>query len=110
MRKDFAQKNPDIVARVVRAQKKAVDFINKNPGEAKTLAAKFTKLDAKIIDEAMPHVKFVSTIDADATKRFTKEIITMGETGVIKPIFTSKEVPDIDAFVAKLIDTSFLAK
>ena len=98
------------MARVVRAQKRAVDYINKNPQEAKTLAAIFTKLDAKIIDEAMPHVRYVSTINADATKRFVKEIITMGETGVIKPIFTSAEVPDIDAFVNNLIDASYLAK
>lgn len=107
-RNDFAEENRAIVQGVVRAHKRAIRFIGENPEEAKSIAVKYTKLDVKTIEEALPRIKFSYTVNVDATRRFVKEIISLGETGVIKPIIQSEEVPDIDIFISKIIHLSFL--
>jgi ABC-type nitrate/sulfonate/bicarbonate transport system substrate-binding protein len=98
------------VAAVVRAHKKATDFMNNNPAEAKVIAANFSKLDPKIIDEAWPHIKYDYKLNAEATKTFIKEMISLGESGAMQPVIKAQDIPDADAFVSKLLDTSFLNK
>jgi len=103
-RNDFASKNANTVATVLRVHQRAIKFIADNPAEAKIIAAKFTKLDAATIDEAFKRVIYTSTLNKDDVKRFMKEIMSLGETGVIKPIITSADVPDIDAFVNRVVN------
>jgi NitT/TauT family transport system substrate-binding protein len=110
VRKDFAQQNPEAVAGVVAAHKRATEFIQKNPAEAKKIAVKFTKLDASTIDEAWPRVIYDTKVDAAATEQFVKEIINLGTSGAVQPIIKPEDVPDTSAFVSKLIDLSFLNK
>jgi len=107
-RNDFAEENRAIVQGVIRAHKRAIKFIGENPEEAKSIAVKYTKLDAKTIEEALPRIKFNYMVNVDGTRRFVKEIVSLGETGVISPIIRSEEVPDIDIFISKVIDLSFL--
>jgi len=105
---DFARRNPDVVKGVVRAHKRAIMFIEENPEEAKLIGAKYIKLDMKTIEEALQRVKFDYTLNSAGVRRFVQEIISLGESGVIKPIIRPNEVPDIDIFINGIINDSFL--
>ena len=109
-RNDFAAKNSSLVAAVVRAHEKAVKFIADNPAEAKTIAQKWTKLDGAVIENAFPHLKYTYTLDTDGVKKFVSEIIKLGANGTIKPIITAADVPDVDAFINKVVDLKYLQR
>lgn len=109
-RNDFAMNNGAVVAAVVRAHRKAVQFIADNPADAKTVAQKWTKLDAAVIDNAFTRVKYTYTLNKDDIGRFTREIISLGESGTIKPIITAADVPDVDAFTNKLADLQYIQR
>jgi len=51
-----------------------------------------------------------STINVDGIKMFAKEIIALSDSGTIPPVITSVQVPDINAFVNKIVDSSYLKK
>lgn len=106
-RNDFTANNSSIVYSVINAHRKAVKFIADNPGEAKTIAQKWTRLDADVIDNAFTRVKYTFDLDKDNVKRFVREIIGLGESGTIKPIITTGDVPDLDAFVNKVVDLQY---
>jgi len=109
-RNDFALKNDNTVAAVIRAHRKAVNFIADNPGEAKAIAQKWTRLDAAVIDNAFTRVKYTYALSKDDVKRFVREIISLGESGTIKPIITADDVPDLDAFVNKVVDLQYIQR
>jgi len=109
-RNDFALKNDKTVAAVTRAHRKAVQLIADNPAEAKAIAQKWTRLDAAVIDNAFTRVKYTYYLSKDDVKRFAREIISLGESGAIKPIITSGDVPDLDAFVNKLVDLQYIQR
>jgi NitT/TauT family transport system substrate-binding protein len=109
-RNDFAAKNSSLVAAVVRAHEKAVKFIADNPAAAKTIAQKWTKLDKAVIENAFPRVKYTYTLNTDDVKRFVSEIIKLGADGTIKPIITAADVPDVDAFINKVVDLKYLQR
>ena len=101
-RNDFAAKNDAVVAAIVRAHQKAVNFIESNPAEAKTIAQKWTKLDAAVIDAAFARVKYTYSVNKADVAKFVQEIINLGTNGTIKPIITTTDVPDTGAFVDKI--------
>lgn len=105
---EFAKKHPAVVEGVVSAHKRAIQFIEGNPEEAKSIAVKYTKMDINVIEEALPRVKYTYMIDTEAPRRFVEEIISLGENGVIKPIILPDDVGDIDVFIDKTIDLNFL--
>lgn len=109
-RNDFAAKHGADVAAVFRAHEKAVKFIEANPVEAKTIAQKWTKLDAPVIEAAVTRVKYTYTLNKDDVKRFVKEIIGLGSGGTIKPIITTDDVPDVDLFVNRVVDLKYLQR
>ena len=109
-RNDFALKNDNTVAAVIRAHRKAVNFIAGNPAEAKAIAQKWTRLDAAVIDNAFSRVKYTYALSKDDVKRFAREIISLGESGTIKPIITAGDVPDLDAFVNKVVDLQYIER
>jgi NitT/TauT family transport system substrate-binding protein len=109
-RNDYAANNDSVVAGVVRAHEKAVKFIEANPTEAKAIAQKWTKLDAAVIDNAFPRVKYTYNLNKDDVKRFVAEIINMGKDGTIKPIITTSDVADVDVFVNKVVDLKYLQR
>ena len=107
-RNDFKEKNSVIVQRIVEVNKKAIEFIKNNPEEAKKIATKYTNLDMKVIEEALPKIKFEYNVEKNNTKRFVEEIIKLGESKTIKPIIKSEEIQNITEFIDKIIDSSFL--
>jgi len=109
-RNDFALKNDNTVAAVIRAHKKAVNFIAGNPAEAKAVAQKWTRLDAAVIDNAFTRVKYTYALSKDDVKRFAREIISLGESGTIKPIISAGDIPDLDAFVSKVVDLQYIQR
>jgi len=109
-RNDFAANNDGVVSGVVRAHRKAVQFIEDNPSEAKVIAQKWTKLDEAVINAAFNRVKYTYTINKDDVKKFVQEIINLGVRGTIKPIITVNDVPDIGAFVDKVVNLNYLQR
>ena len=109
-RNDYALNNDSSVASVIRAHRKAVQFIADNPADARAIAQKWTRLDATVIDNAFTRVKYTYTLSKDDVKRFTREIISLGESGTIKPIITAGDVPDLDAFVNKIVDLQYIQR
>ena len=107
---DFGRSHDGTVASVIRAHRRAVDFIAANPAEAKAIAAKWTKLDPAVIDNALSRVKYTYSLSKDDVKRFVSEIISLGESGAIKPIITANDVPDLDKFVEMVVDTKYLQR
>ena len=109
-RNDFALTKDRVVAAVVSAHRKAVQFIADNPADAKAIAQKWTKLDAAVIDNAFTRVKYTYDLSKNDVKRFVREIISLGESGTIKPIITSDDVPDLDAFVNKVVNLQYIQR
>jgi NitT/TauT family transport system substrate-binding protein len=109
-RNDFGLKNDSSVAAVIRAHRKAVSFIADNPDEAKAIAQKWTRLDANVIDNAFTRVKYTYALSKDDVRRFVSEIISLGESGTIKPIITPGDVPDLDAFINKVVDLQYIKR
>lgn len=107
---DFSRLHDGAVASVIRAHRRAVDFIAANPAEAKAIAAKWTRLDAAIIDDAFQRVKYTYSLNSDDIRKFVSEIISLGESGAIKPIITANDVPDLDKFVEMVVDTKYLQR
>lgn len=108
VRNDFAQNNEKSVAAVIRAHQRAVRFIADNPVDTAAIAAKWTKLDAVVISNAMHRVKYTYALSKEDVKKFAREIIRLSESGAIKPIFTTKDVPDLDAFVEGIVNLKFI--
>jgi len=102
---DFGRSQGGIVASVIRAHRKAIGFIEANPAEAKAIAGKWTKLDAAVIDNAFQRVEYTYSLNKDDIKKFVNEIISLGEKGIIKPIITANDVPDVNTFVDAIVDT-----
>jgi NitT/TauT family transport system substrate-binding protein len=107
---DFGRSHDGTVASVIRAHRRAIDFIAANPAEAKSIAGKWTKLDPAVIDNAFQRVKYTYSLNKDDIKKFVGDIISLGEKGIIKPIITATDVPDLDTFVEKVVDTKYLQR
>ncbi len=107
---DFTASHDGTVTAVIRAHRKAVSFIEANPDEAKAIAAKWTKLDPAVIDNAFQRVKYTYTLNKDDVKRFVGEIITLGEKATIKPIITRTDIPDLDGFTNMVVDTKYIQR
>jgi len=107
---DFVRSHDSTVTSVTRAHRRAIDFIEANPAEAKAIAAKWTRLDPSVIDNAFGRVKYTYSLSKDDIKRFVSEIISLGEKGAIKPIITVDDVPDLDTFVDTVVDTKYVQR
>jgi NitT/TauT family transport system substrate-binding protein len=107
---DFGRSHGSTVASVIRAHRRAIDLIAANPAEAKAIAGKWTKLDPSVIDNALTRVKYTYSLSKNDIKRFVSEIISLGESGAIKPIITANDVPDLDKFVEMVVDTKYLQR
>ncbi|MFA5065558.1 MAG: ABC transporter substrate-binding protein [Dehalococcoidia bacterium] len=107
---DFIRSQDSAVASVIRAHRRAIDYIEANPDEAKAIASKWTKLDSAIIDNAFQRVKYTYSLNKDDVKKFVGDIINLGETGAIRPIITTDDVPDLDKFVEMVVDTKYLQR
>lgn len=109
-RNEFLKNNEKIIQAALRAHQRAVKFIADNPAESRAIAQKYTKLDAAIIESALTRVKYVTSVNNDDLKKFVREIISLGESGSIKPIIAAADVPDVNAFINNLIDLKYLSR
>jgi NitT/TauT family transport system substrate-binding protein len=107
---EFVNSRGSTVAAVIRAHRRAIDYIESNPAEAKSIAGKWTKLDSAVIDSAFQRVKYTYSLNRDDIKKFVGAIIDLGETGAIKPIITRGDVPDSDKFVDMIVDTKYVQR
>ena len=97
----FIKENKDLVQNIVKAHKKAVDFINKNKEEARDIAIQSIKeitnqeLDPEIIDSAWERVRYTTEVDEKVLQDFSNSSYDLKFL---------KEKPDLKG----LVDTSFL--
>ncbi|WHY87104.1 ABC transporter substrate-binding protein [Neobacillus novalis] len=93
--------NKEVIAKIVKAQKEAIDFINKNPDEAKKITVKSIKeitkqgLDQDVMDTAWGHIHFTEDVNQDVIEQFANSSVYLKFL---------KELPEFNA----LIDTQFI--
>lgn len=98
---DLVKNNPDMVQSIVDAHKKATEFIQDNPEEAKTIAIKKIKeitdqqLSESVIDNAWERIDFTYEINGDVLQDFADSSYDLEFL---------EEKPDLDG----LVDTSFV--
>ena len=68
IRKDFADNNPEIAAKIVRALDKAVTFVNNNPDEAKQIMKKYLHESQKPFVDFYPDALYQTTTEVDHKK------------------------------------------
>lgn len=75
--KQFAQANDEKMKRMLKAHRKAVDFIRDNPDEAVLIAIKHTGLDDQTAKLAIEKVKYVSDLNVEGLKEYVNSLIDM---------------------------------
>ncbi|REJ08607.1 aliphatic sulfonate ABC transporter substrate-binding protein [Halobacillus trueperi] len=97
----LVDENPDMVGSIVEAHKKATDFINENPEEAKQIAINKIKditdqeLSKEVIDRAWERIDFTYEVKEENLQKFADASYDLEFL---------KEKPDLTG----LVDTSFL--
>ncbi|WP_200411548.1 aliphatic sulfonate ABC transporter substrate-binding protein [Virgibacillus salexigens] len=98
---DLTKNNPELVQHIVDGHKKATEFIQENPEEAKTIAIdkinEITdqKLSKSVIDNAWKRIDFTYNIEADVLQDFSNASYDLAFL---------KEKPDLKG----LVDKSFI--
>ena len=86
------EKNKDKIARFLRANSKATDFISKNPDQLPEIIAKYTKLDVNLVRKV--------TLPKFFTKMYKKDIQVQidlcAKFGFINKGFDAKEIVATD--------------
>ena len=83
IRKDFADANPDIVAKIVRALDRAVEFVNNNPTAAKQMMKKYLHESQQPFVEFYPDALYQTTTEVKADE-FQSIADKYLEIGIIK--------------------------
>ncbi|WP_042355862.1 ABC transporter substrate-binding protein [Bacillus rubiinfantis] len=95
------KEDKEMIANIVKAQKEAINFIAKNPEEAKEITIKDIKavtkqdLDKAVMDQAWKNIRFTSEVNKDVIQDFANSSVELKFL---------KDTPDF----AALIDTEFL--
>lgn len=95
---DLVKNNPDLVQNIVDGHKKATEFIQNNPEEAKKIAIKKIKeitdqqLSASVIDNAWERIDFTYEVNADVLQEFANSSYDLEFL---------KEKPDLEGLVDK---------
>nr|WP_263326839.1 aliphatic sulfonate ABC transporter substrate-binding protein [Neobacillus sp. Marseille-Q6967] len=93
--------NKDVIAKIVKAQEEAIDFIEQNPEEAKEITIKNIKeitkqeLDKDVVDTAWTNIRFTEEVNTDVIQQFANSSLELKFL---------KEKPDF----AALIDNQFI--
>jgi len=101
--RSFIARQPNIVEKIVRVHVRATRFIQENPNEAMTIAARFTKLDLQVIAGSWRRILFDYEPKIEETKLFAERLI---EFDVIK----KSDIPDVDKFITSVYNTDFLKR
>lgn len=97
----FIEEDHDVIQQIVNANIEAVDFINANPEESKTIMMDSIKeitkqeLDADVVDMAWEKIRFTTEVNQEVMQEFANSSFELKFL---------KEKPDF----ASLIDTQFL--
>lgn len=102
-RGEIVQKDPDTVRKVMRAYMKAFDYYIKNREETIDLMAKATGLSRQLVSLSLVQVKhpFPPFVNVESLKIMAEGLINTGK-------IQKEAVPDINKFVEKSYDLSFL--
>ncbi|MCR2823336.1 ABC transporter substrate-binding protein [Lederbergia panacisoli] len=93
--------NKDLIAKIVKAQKEAIDFINENPDEAKQITVDSIKeitkqdVDPDVMNTAWSRIHFTEDVNKDVIQQFAN-------SSVYLKFLT--ELPEFES----LIDTQFI--
>jgi NitT/TauT family transport system substrate-binding protein len=101
--RSFITKQPSVMEKIVRVHVKATRFIQERPREAMEIAAKFTKLNLVVIEDAWRRILFDYKTKVEETKLFVEKLI---ELDIIK----KSDISDVDAFIDDLFNLGFLDK
>lgn len=103
VRGDWVREAPHIVRRVVRWHMKAQKWVLEHPSDAENIMASYSGLPIGLIKEAHPIVQhpYPPYVDLPSCKIMTEGLIA---TNKIK----NETVPDVDEFLNKSIDNSFV--
>ena len=94
--KDWVDTHPAETEKIVSALKKAADFIRSNPGEAKAIISKSTKLDSSVVDGIWGRYLFEPTLNNLLLENLNAEVQWAKETGKVKPETT---IPDFTNYL-----------
>lgn len=104
VRRDWAAQNPNTIRAVLRALKKADQFIHAKPTEAQEILAKEINLDLEIVRAIWPNYEFKVGLDRE---RLNSAIKAEGEwINKTQQGFTDKPVPDY----APYLDEQYLTE
>jgi NitT/TauT family transport system substrate-binding protein len=94
---------PGTVRKIMRAYMRGMGYLITHPEESKELMVKYTQLSTKVVDMALPTVKHVYPphVNVPSLKVMAEGLIKGGK-------IEKTRVPDIDKFVAKSYDHSFI--
>jgi ABC-type nitrate/sulfonate/bicarbonate transport system substrate-binding protein len=100
----FIQENPEAVKKVVRAYYKAMKFIQDNPEETIQIMSKLTNKSEEVIKLSLETTTVTKPeIDMPSMKFEVEDAINTGK-------IRKEAVPDVDEFINKYVDQSFLEK
>ena len=73
----FLEHNRDKAASMVRAHVNAIEFIRRNPKEARAIAIKYTGMDERTIKLAMDNVNYTHVLSIDEIKQYAEFLTSM---------------------------------
>lgn len=74
LNRSWAEENPEVAARFIRALAEATDFIHTNPDEAAKLVGESISMDAEFAKKLMPKIDFDMLLDKQDTVEYLKPI------------------------------------
>jgi sulfonate transport system substrate-binding protein len=82
--KQFAEENPDKVVAMLRALKKATDYIHDNPEEAASMQADITGIDSNVIENAMRYHYYELDMSNTTTDSLTGSAEFLMDVGEVR--------------------------
>lgn len=76
--KDFLNKNPVAVTKLIKVHEQATDFIKNKPEEAIRIGVKYTGLEPEIVRAALSRIEYESTINTEQLKHYVSVLNKLG--------------------------------
>ncbi|MCK9275497.1 MAG: NrtA/SsuA/CpmA family ABC transporter substrate-binding protein [Syntrophales bacterium] len=83
-KREFIRKNPERVAKLLRALLRAEDFVKTNPAEAQKIVAGYSGMDIDIVSEIWSHMRFAVTLEQFLVLALEDESRWAVNSGIIK--------------------------
>ncbi len=95
IRKDFMEKNPELVIEFLKAWIESVDFVNNNIDESKNIISKKGNIEPEIIDLAIKYARYDSDLDDSMIQSFKEDSKFLLDQKVIE------KLPNFDDIIVK---------